>query len=955
MAEQIPYIKVFISSPGDVNDERKIALEVIEQLPYQPVFRDKVAFRIVAWDKPGADTSMRATMTPQDAINRGLPKPSECDIVIVIFWSRLGTPFDDKERNSFESGTHWELLDAINSEHSRDRTVIYRRTEKVLFEETEIDRLEQKRRLTAFFESDLFYDSGRIKRGVNHYEKPENFRIQFNTHFQELVLEVLESAGKHPLEKASAEDYPDNENVTTIASVEWDSTKSPFPGLRSFTEEDAPIFFGRGHETDALVQHVAVNRFTAVVGASGSGKSSLVAAGLIPRLRVNTIEGSKDWKFMRITPGEQPLENLYEAMLETFPQFKPNPMEARRIKQNFISDMREAPETLLDICLSGLESTPEWTQLVLFVDQFEELFTLTDKSAQRVISKLLEAIASSERVRAIVTMRHDFYHRAIENQTLSELFRGTSFSLSIPKRDALREMIERPAERAQLTIEAALIDRILDDTGDEPGNLALMAYALDELYKLDDDKHLTHAEYDALGGVQGAIGIRAENQFKALNLDDSVIQQVFHALVEVDERGTATRRREQFKPDDVPENVRDLIYAFTDARLLTTSFDEQTKTATVEVAHEAILRQWERLANWIEATQDDHRTISRMKREARIWNERDEPEHLRPNAETLQEFQEACARLGVKIEESVLRKFAEPEQKRLYRELENISTSHERRRDIGDRLAVIGDTRPGVGLREDGLPHMLWVPVSGSDNKKIVFPASSRFGGGDAGSWGEFAVTDFYIAQYQVTYAQYQVFAESDYDNPEWWHDFPEDYQPQKLSGARTKIGNAPRDSVSWYQAVAYARWLDRKLREANLLPDASMQVRLPTEWEWQWAAMNGAELRKYPWGEWQEGYANTSEAGMNRTTAVGMYPHGKTQNGVLDMSGNLYEWCANNYSDPEIIDAANPENKVLRGGSFTDYMAFAACAYRYNFDPYAVFNYYGVRLVVSPLSRSAL
>src|SRR5690606_31866532 len=108
---------------------------------------------------------------------------------------------------------------------------------------------------------------------------------------------------------------------------------------------------------------------------------------------------------------------------------------------------------------------------------------------------------------------------------------------------------------------------------------------------------------------------------------------------------------------------------------------------------------------------------------------------------------------------------------------------------------------------------------------------------------------------------------ESDYDNPRWWDGFPAECRPQNLDGQRTKIANAPRDTISWYQSVAFARWLDAHLREVGLLPDTVLQVRLPTEWEWQWAAMGGTESREYPWpGGKQEGYANISEAGLNRT-----------------------------------------------------------------------------------------
>src|SRR5262249_945944 len=127
---QVRLIRVFLSSPGDVTEERQIALDEIERLPNRPAFREKVSFRVIAWDKPGAGTPMRATLTPQEAINKGLPRPSECDIVIVLFWSRMGTPFT-LDGQEYQSGTHWELLDALHAE--RPQTIIYRRTEEVLF------------------------------------------------------------------------------------------------------------------------------------------------------------------------------------------------------------------------------------------------------------------------------------------------------------------------------------------------------------------------------------------------------------------------------------------------------------------------------------------------------------------------------------------------------------------------------------------------------------------------------------------------------------------------------------------------------------------------------------------------------------------------------------------------------------------------------------------------------
>ncbi len=952
MPEHIPFIRIFVSSPGDVNDERKIALDVIEQLPYRPTFREKVAFRVIAWDKPGAGTPMRATLTPQDAINRGLPTPSECDIVVVLFWSRMGTPFIHTDGIEYQSGTHWELMNAI--EAKRPETVIYRRTDDPPFKVSDADfdqKHAQYKTVQTFFKSDLFYAAdGKIKRGINMYKTPDDFRRAFEIDLEVLVLDILNRVDAYV---PTDSHLKDDENVTTIQTLAWDARKSPFPGLHAFKEEDAPIFFGRGYETDALVKQLNDSRFVAVVGASGSGKSSLVGAGLIPRLRANAIEGSKDWQIVRFIPGEDPFERLYDALLDIFPQFKPNPLEARRIKQNFIADMREAPQTLLDICITGLENLPAWAQVLLFVDQFEELFTLSNPDDAKSFAVMLDAIAKSERVRVVVTMRADFYHRAVEYPQLAELLRTGSFPLAIPKRDALRQMIERPAERAGLTFDHALVERILNDTGDEPGNLALMAYALDELYKLDDDKTLTHHEYEQLGGVQGAIGTRAENQFMALGMDENVIQQVFHALVEVDERGTATRRREQFQSGSLPDDVRRLIKAFTDARLLTTNFDTTNKTATVEVAHEAILRSWPRLSEWIEDTQDDLRLLRQVRNAAAEWSEKGRPDYLLWPQERLKLVYVMLERLNPDLNE-VEKDFIEPEQNRLLRELDKIDTKHERRRDIGDRLAVIGDTRPGMGVK-DGIPDLFWLPVEVSPDPVTIKT--------DEVEIGPIVIPPLFIAQYQITYTQFQTFLDADdgFADARWWDGMPDEYKRQEMAQQRTKISNAPRDSVSWYQSVAFARWLNHRLRGFEhqhpagqlLRVGDNAEIRLPTEWEWQWAAQGGAEARAYPWGEWQEGYANTSEAGLSRTTAVGIYPHGRAECEALDMAGNLFDWCQNDKSNYHIIDGyGNGESKVLRGGSFDDRQLFAAASYRSYYDPYDGYYDFGFRVVVSaPIS----
>jgi hypothetical protein len=282
---------------------------------------------------------------------------------------------------------------------------------------------------------------------------------------------------------------------------------------------------------------------------------------------------------------------------------------------------------------------------------------------------------------------------------------------------------------------------------------------------------------------------------------------------------------------------------------------------------------------------------------------------------------------------------AETEQERLLHELGDPRTTHERRRDIGDRLNEIGDTRPGVGVREDGTPDIVWLPVAPGGNLEI--------------EGQNYRVAPFYIAKYPVTYAQYEAFvqAKDGFNNPAWWQGLPKESQEQALSKQNNKRLNCPRDSITWYQSMAFARWLNQHLQGLKLtyhdnssspplIIGENAEVRLPLEYEWQWAAQNGNEQRTYPWGEWSEGYANTSEANLQQTVAAGMYPQGAAACGALDMTGNVLEWCLNKHSEKDPYP-------VLRGGSFFNLSYYAACAYRFSFNPNLDFNFYGFRLVL--------
>jgi hypothetical protein len=302
----------------------------------------------------------------------------------------------------------------------------------------------------------------------------------------------------------------------------------------------------------------------------------------------------------------------------------------------------------------------------------------------------------------------------------------------------------------------------------------------------------------------------------------------------------------------------------------------------------------------------------------------------------------------------------EVESRQLRRELGDATTPHERRHYIGKSLSDLGDTWPGMGVLEDGTPdfRLGWLPVTPGGTLEIK-------------GYGSCEVQPFYIASYPVTRDQYDIFwkAADGYKNPQWWQtDIPKDYQMGSPAPQHNKSSpHNPREKISWYQSLAFSRWLNQRLQGfelpsgsdyggnngsgmGKLVVGQNAEVRLPLEWEWQWAAQGATERRMYPWGnEWQAGYANTEEAKLGQTLAVGMYPQGRALCGAYDMSGNVSEWCLNRYSK-------SGQERAVRGGSFREGRPSAACTYRDSNIPISPNRDLGFRLVIaSPVALSSL
>lgn len=373
---------------------------------------------------------------------------------------------------------------------------------------------------------------------------------------------------------------------------------SPYRGLRPFREEDASLFFGREAFTHRLAEVTSRQGFVAVVGPSGSGKSSVVRAGLVPQLR--RPDSGARWDILSMVPGRFPVRALAAAMLS---KLEPEMGPAERLREvpRLAEGLIRRDVSLGDVAKAALAADPGTNRLLLVVDQWEELYTITEDPADRelFIQSIMDASAA-DALTVVVTMRGDFYGKAIANRQLADRLQQGVVNLSTMTRSELQSAIVKPAGQVGLRLEAGLEARILDEVGEEPGNLPLLEFVLDELWLRRSDDRLTMHAYDAMGGLRGAIAQRAEDTVTPEHREQA--RQVFLRLVEPGVDAPDTRRRATLT--EIGSEAAPTIRRLADARLIVTNRDDTTDELTVEVAHEVLIDGWERLRNWIAEDRD---------------------------------------------------------------------------------------------------------------------------------------------------------------------------------------------------------------------------------------------------------------------------------------------------------------------------------------------------------------
>lgn len=384
---------------------------------------------------------------------------------------------------------------------------------------------------------------------------------------------------------------------------------NPYKGLRAFEESDARDFFGRSVLIDEMLTRLAgtdtPSRVLTVIGSSGSGKSSLVQAGLVPALRNGGVAGSADWFITTMTPGPNPFAALDEALGRIATTYAVTPTA-----QANIGDL--------------VVSVADGRQVLVVIDQFEELFSQSSPHDMgRFLTELsLAAWSPSSNLRVVATLRADHYGEPLSHPDFAPIFTAGTLDVTPLGADDLIDVVVKPAEQRGLRFADGLVARIVADSVRQSTPLPLLQYTLAEMVERRDGATLTIAAYDSIGGVAGAIRARAELLY--LESDEAhraAVRRVFARLVNTDASVIDLRRwalLADFADDAI---AREVMSRYGAARLLSFGHDPASREPTVEVAHEALLREWPRAVEWLHQDRALIQSVDRLAAAADAWHE----------------------------------------------------------------------------------------------------------------------------------------------------------------------------------------------------------------------------------------------------------------------------------------------------------------------------------------------
>jgi WD40 repeat protein len=389
---------------------------------------------------------------------------------------------------------------------------------------------------------------------------------------------------------------------------------SPYRGLEAFDAQHAEFFCGREADVQRLVEKLKASTFVALIGPSGSGKSSLARAGLIPALRRGAVAGSERWRIVTLRPGTHPLDALAGHVIALYPD-----LAAADVRDQLAADAR----TLRVLC----SRVPAGGTRVLFlVDQCEEVFTLCGDEQERraFLLNVLHTATAAGPSTVVPTLRADFYPRSAAYPEFAQQLAAHQFLVGPMGEGQMRQAISDPARRVGLELEGGLVDTILEDVQHQPGALPLLEHALLELWERRRGRMLTLEAYRESGGVAGALAKRADAVLASFDQRErEVMRRVLLRLTQPGEGVDDTRRRapmsELVTVASHGSAVERVVGALADARLVTTGGADAEPDRKVEVAHEALIRGWPTLREWVEEDREGLRLHRRLTEAAAEW------------------------------------------------------------------------------------------------------------------------------------------------------------------------------------------------------------------------------------------------------------------------------------------------------------------------------------------------
>ncbi len=468
------------------------------------------------------------------------------------------------------------------------------------------------------------------------------------------------------------------------------SRPCPYRGLSAFREEDAHLFCGRNQFTHKLVAEVNNKPLVAVMGASGSGKSSAVFAGLVPQLRLGASTGHPTIISMRL--GENPFALLAAALTEAESRFNLSGVTHLGTIHELEASLRNHPDALRQYVGQSIQPGSE-NRVILIIDQFEELHTSCSETDYQVfVDTLLEAVNYCANFCLVLTLKSDFCGQVLSYRPLSDAIQGNVHTLAPMSREELRLAIETPATFMQATVEEALIEKLIEAVWNQPGGLPLLESALAELWSRQQAGVLTQSAYAEIGGISTLFANRAEEIYSHLSQADGLrAKKIFAQLVQPSETSGPKQRlatREEIQPKNW-----DLVKHFADHRLVVTNQNEASGVETIELAHESLIESWPRLAQWIEEDNTFRQWQERLRIAVQQWQESDRDDEALWRGKLLSEaeywqihrFDELSARGKDFIEQSTALKSKKVKQRRTRKRLKLLGL-------IGGVTATLGFT-----------------------------------------------------------------------------------------------------------------------------------------------------------------------------------------------------------------------------------------------------------------------